>query len=261
MAQSRSKWMKHQEKLEELRIKRDRERSRKKRAKNRRLQEARFQSACSLQSSSPSESYGFRDSVSGKADFGMAVARDARELAYTVNELTAGRGLEYQRAVLLKLLEQPLLRPALPEAVVKMDEREHCRVVCNGIAEAWSALKYGVGRDRYMARNVIEAAVVDVKDARAATAASRCIGMNRRTLRRAIARRRMLNVREQGVLWSKCDRKKRRDALSQEAVDAVVSWWTEETRVSPSKKDIRRKRMGVRQYISHAGHWLEESQV
>lgn len=142
-----------------------------------------------------------------------------------------------------------------------MDEREHCRVVCNGIAEAWSELKYGVGRDRYVARNVIEAAVIDVEDSRAAIAASRCIGMNRRTLRRAVARRRMLNVREQGVLWSKSDRKKRKDALSQETIEAVVSWWTEETRVSPSKKDIRRKRIGVRQYISHAGHWLEESQV
>ena len=259
MGRSRSAWKKRLERSEALQVKRDRERSRKTRARNRLLQEARFQSARSLQASSSSESLGLRESCG--QDFGMAVARDARELAFTVNELTSSRGLEYQQAVLQKLLEEPLLQSALPEAVVKSDEREHCRVVCNGIAEAWSELKYGVGKDKYVARNVIEAAVISVDDSRSVLAASRCIGMNRRTLRRAVSRRRMLNEREEGVLWCKSDRKKRKDALSQETIDAVVSWWTEETRVSPSKKDIQRKRIGVRQFITHAGHWLEESQV
>lgn len=261
MGRSRSAWRMRLERSEALQVKRDRERSRKTRARNRLLQEARFQSARSLQTSSSSESLGLRESGSQLLDFGMAVARDAKELAFTVNELTSGRGLEYQQAVLEKLMEEPLLQPALPEAVLKRDEREHCRVVCNGIAEAWSELKYGVEKDKYLARNVIEAAVISVDDSRSVLAASRCIGMNRRTLRRAVSRRRLLNEREEGVLWCKSDRKKRKDALSQETIDAVISWWTEETRVSPSKKDIRRKRIGVRQFITHAGHWLEESQV
>lgn len=249
------------ERSEARKVRRDRERSRIIRARNRFIEEARFQEARSLQTSSTVESVPLSDSGPNLPDFGMAVARDALKLAYTVNELTCGRGLQYQQAVLQKLLEQPLLQPALPESVVKRDDREHCRVVCNGIADAWSELKYGVGKDKYIARNVIEAAVISVDDSRTVLAASKCIGMNRRTLRRAVARRRLLNQQEQGVLWGKSDQKKRKDALTQETIDAVVKWWTEETRVSPSKKDIRRKRIGVKQFIIHAGHWLEESQV
>ena len=136
---------------------------------------------------------------------GSAVARDARELAYTVNELTCGRGLEYQRAVLDKLLDHPLLQRALPEIVVQCRESEHCRVVCNGIADAWKELKFGIGRDKYLARNVIEAAVISVRDARTGQAAAECIDMNRRTIRRAVSRQQLLHNREHGVVWAKGD--------------------------------------------------------
>lgn len=62
-------------------------------------------------------------------------------------------------------------------------------------------------------------------------------------------------------MWAKGDRARRKDALTQAVLDIVVAWWTEETRVSPQKKDVRRKRVGVNKFITHAGHWLEESQV
>ena len=113
-----------------------------------------------------------------------------------------------------------------------------------------------------MAQNVIEAAVISVAASKSVQAASKCIGMNRRTLRRAVKRRHMLKSGEEGVLWAKSDRKKRKDALSQDKINAVETWWTEETQVSPSKKDIWPKQIGVRQFISlHADHWLKESQV
>ena len=256
MGCGRSEWGKRTDKREAARVSREREKNRVGRARRRKLEQARFERAQSQQTSCSAEGLD-----SGSTSFGSAVARDASKLAYTVNDLTCGWGLDYQRAVLERLLDHPLLQPAFPESVVKRDEREQCRVVCNGIAEAWSELKYGVGRDKYVARNVIEAAVIHVADSKSTQAASKCIGMNRRTVRRAVKRRRMLNAGEEGVRWAMGDRKKRKDALSQEVIDAVELWWTEETRVSPSKKDIRRKRIGVKQFISHAGHWLEESQV
>ena len=258
MGRSRSEWGTRVESREATRVKRERERSRVGRARRRRIEQKRLAQAQSQQTSCVE---GLEIRESGSMSFGSAVARDAAKLAFTVNDLTCGRGLDYQRAVLKRLLEHPLLQPVFPESVVKRGELGQCQVVCNGIASAWLELKYGVGRDRYVARNVIEAAVISVDDSKSVQAASKCIGMNRRTLRRAVKRRRMLNDREEGVLWAKSDRKKRKDALSQETIEAVETWWTEETRVSPSKKDIRRKRIGVRQFISHAGHWLEESQV
>ena len=85
--------------------------------------------------------------------------------------------------------------------------------------------------------------------------------MNKKTLRRALKRRHSLNQGVEGKMWAKNDRRKRKDALQESTIDAVVSWWTEETRVSPCKKDVRRKRVGVKRFISHAGHWLEDSLV
>jgi hypothetical protein len=231
MGHSREEYWKRADAREPLCLKYIRDEGRIKRARNRKRQEERYQEAESQQASTA-------DTVEGEhmeaamATFGMAVARDARELAYTVNALTCGCGLKYQRAVLDKFLQQPLLQVALLAAVVERDERKQCRLVCKGIADAWAELKYGVGRDRYLAWNVIEAAVISVGDGRSSRAVGQCIGLNRRILRRAIRRRRSLNDWEEGAVWAKKDRKKRRDALSQETIDAVVRWWTEETWVS-----------------------------
>jgi hypothetical protein len=65
--------------------------------------------------------------------------------------------------------------------------------LCRGLRDAWSELKFGHGRDQYMVRNVIEAAMIEVGDGRCLKAASKRIGMNKRTLRRAVSRRAMLN--------------------------------------------------------------------
>ena len=56
-------------------------------------------------------------------------------------------------------------------------------------------------------------------------------------------------------------RRKRSDALQQAVVDSVVTFWTEKTLVSPSKKDVRRKRIGVNMFLFYVGHWLETSKV
>lgn len=190
-----------------------------------------------------------------------AAAAHAKRLAFALAEDTGKRGLQYQRAVFKKLLEQRILREVLPDFVLQKRELEECRVVCNGLADAWSGLKYGIGRDRFLARNVIEAAVISIGDDRCMRAAGRCVGMNRRTVRRAMQRRDLLNKRSDGEVWAKICRKRRKDALDQCVVDLVVAWWTDETRVSPCKKDVRWKRIGFKKRISHCTHWLEESQV
>ena len=140
-------------------------------------------------------------------------------------------------------------------------ELEQCRTVCTGVWTAWSSLKYGIGRDHHLARNVIEAVVISIGDEGCVEAAAKYIGLNKRTQRRAVVRRQAWDGGVEGEVWAKKFRKKRRDALSQSTIDAVVNWWTDETRVSPSKKDVRRKRVGVNQFLTHVGHWLEHSHV
>ena len=49
--------------------------------------------------------------------------------------------------------------------------------------------------------------------------------------------------------------------ITQEVKDVVFAFWKSETRVSPNKKDVCRKRLGRKAYIKHPVHLLDESQV
>ncbi|KAG0574235.1 hypothetical protein KC19_VG246400 [Ceratodon purpureus] len=80
-----------------------------------------------------------------------AVTIQARKLAYTMDELTCGRGVEYQRVVLEQFLEHPLMEEVLPKSVLQQRKLELCQIVCNGLTQAWSGLKYAVGQDQCLA--------------------------------------------------------------------------------------------------------------
>ena len=190
-----------------------------------------------------------------------AAAAHAKKVAFSISAETGTRGEEYQRVFLQKLIEQPVLARVVPEYVSQRRQLQLSGVVCDGLAQAWSGLKFGIGKDRTLARNVIEAAVISIGDERCMRAAANCVGMNKKTIRRAIHRRALLNQSSDGEVWARLYRRKRKDATDQCIVDQVVAWWTDETRVSPCKKDVRVKRVAFKTKITHATHWLEESQV
>ena len=56
-------------------------------------------------------------------------------------------------------------------------------------------------------------------------------------------------------------RRKRQGGIPDDVKDAVKAWWTHKTRVSPNRKDIRRKRLGCNDYDTHPAHLLLETQV
>jgi hypothetical protein len=258
MSNGRSRAMRRAEAArarEELRARRWRTKQTENRRRNRAFECVRFAHFRSVAAETNEEG------MLNSALIHRAAALQAREFAYNILEQTGGMEPGYQRAFLSRLLEQPVLKDVLPEYVVKHKELELCQVVCSALSEAWAELKYGHGRDRRLARNVIEAAVISVGDKHYLKAASRCVGLNRRALLRGLQRRELLNDKVPGEMWVKSDRKRRSDALPPSTVDAVVNFWTEETRVSPCKKDVRRKNLGVKYFITHATHFLEESQV
>jgi hypothetical protein len=190
-----------------------------------------------------------------------AAATYAKEVAQKLQELTGHRGLQFQRKVLSHLLRDPLLLHVLPDYIVRCEKLLQCEIVCDGLAQAWKGVKSGSGRDKALARRVIEAAVISLDDVEDMRAAASCIGLNKRTIRRAVARRRSLNISTLGENWAMFKRNKRCDSLSPVVIDVVTTWWTEETRVSPCKKDVRKHKRGRVVLQEHACHWLEESQV
>jgi hypothetical protein len=64
-------------------------------------------------------------------------------------------------------------------------------------------LKYSVKKDQYVARNVVEATMVSSNNIESLRIAKSCLSMNRRTIRRAFERRKLLDSQEIGHKWVK----------------------------------------------------------
>jgi hypothetical protein len=62
-------------------------------------------------------------------------------------------------------------------------------------------LKYNVGKDQYVVRNVVEADVVSSNNIKNLRVAKSCLGMNRRTIMRAFERRKFIDSHEIGHEW------------------------------------------------------------
>lgn len=179
--------------------------------------------------------------ISSISNKDVSVARSsnrlARKLGYQLHNLTSDLGSDYQRFVMHKLLKQPILKNAMPKCVTNHKKLLQCAHVCENISQAWSTLKYAKGCDHHRAPNVVEASVVFVDGHISARGLVSCLGLNRRTVRRGFLRRQAL-IAQEGGLWAKSDRQRRFDCLSPSSVSIIIQWWTNETRVSPNKKDV-----------------------
>jgi hypothetical protein len=70
-----------------------------------------------------------------------------------------------------------------------------------------------------------------------------------------------LEGRTTSALWALCGKEKRIDAIPTETYKLVTDFWTDNTRVSPNRKDVMRKRVGAHEWTTHPSHHLMESQV
>lgn len=89
-------------------------------------------------------------------------------------------------------------------------------------------------------------------------ALSRILRVHPSNLRVAIERRR--DVRLAGTPFALARRKKR-PGVPDDVKVLVVQWWTQETRVSPNRKEIVRKWLRANTYEKHCTHYLLETQV
>jgi hypothetical protein len=62
-------------------------------------------------------------------------------------------------------------------------------------------------------------------------------------------------------LWGIEERLSWLDSLGVSVKELVQAWWTLETIVSPNKMDVIHLHKGVKKYITHPRHYLQESQV
>ena len=56
-------------------------------------------------------------------------------------------------------------------------------------------------------------------------------------------------------------RTKRVDGIALDEKQIIINWWISETRVSPNKKDVTRKRISAGVRDEKLTHYLQETQV
>ncbi len=61
------------------------------------------------------------------------------------------------------------------------------------------------------------------------------VGLNRRSLRRALCQRQLLDAKQEGKHWAKRDKKIKKDVVSKDVKAIVVKWYFEETKLNPNK--------------------------
>ena len=86
------------------------------------------------------------------------------------------------------------------------------------------------------------------------------LGVDRRNISKAQGRRVLLDS-AQDAFWLHHRRKTRSNSLAENVKTLVEQWWAEETTVSPNRKDVVTFHEGPRQWVSHATHFLQVSQV
>ena len=202
-----------------------------------------------------------RTPIESVSSSSKAASRFGQNWAVSLLEETNTRGLEFQKKVVESILCSTALQHVMPKYVLKRKKLLGCEVVCDSIASAWDHLKFGVGKDNYLARNVVEAAVVSATSGSNMMGAGKCIGLNRRSLLRASHRRQLLDAKEESECWAKGDRKPIKDSIPEDVKSLVGKWYLEETRTSPNMDSVIRRLVGRRQWEHHAAHLLQESEV
>lgn len=182
--------------------------------------------------------------------------RAAEEWAVRWFHETSGRGLEYQKALVPKILKHNIWRSVLPSYV----EMEVAHTTVANISHGWQYIKGCHSKDQQRARNVIIPMLLSSSGI-SARQTSLLTGIHRRNLKSGLVRRLALETKSDKSLWAVCGRQRRVDSLPSHVTKLVEDFWTANTRISPNRKDVARKRIGVKEWIYHPTHHLTESQV
>ena len=192
----------------------------------------------------------FRSTVNRHAD------RISRDL---IAQLLRLDNADLRAAVLHRVFSNVHVRPVLPDYYPSPRDARAERQILLNISAELQRLKIPQTSGKLARKRAILEAVVSEIDADFSTF-HRILGTKRTNVEGAADRLRTSCTVADARFAVPCRRK--REGGIPDAVKSVVTiWWTEETRVSPNRKDIRRKRLGRNVYDTHPAHLLMETQV
>ena len=145
----------------------------------------------------------------------------------------------------------------------EIKETAALRALAADISEGAEHVKKSRSKDKQAAYSAFKhlAYGQNVAKSRAKKTISTLVKVGRKSVGKAVQERQKILSGEKKS-WLYLERKTRGDAVSQEDKELVFNYWTyEASRPTGDKKDIIRKRTGKKEYIEHAKHVLEKTQM
>ena len=162
-------------------------------------------------------------------------------------------------AVLDKVFTNQRVRPLLPDYYPSPEEARAQQNILKNIRADLQALKVPHSSRMFARKYAILEAVVSELDSDISTFHN-ILGTRKENLVAAVEHLRSATTvtcsQYRTPTW-----KKREGGVSKEVKVVVLQWWMEEMRVTPRRRDVRRKRLGHNLYDTHAAHLLLENQV
>lgn len=186
--------------------------------------------------------------------------RSAQRIVATLTRLLERiRNPVFRAKVLDRVFTDRRIRPLLPNYYPTPEEARAQRQILRNLKADLLALKIPHSSGMLARKRAILEAVVGELDSDISKFHS-ILGTRKANLVAAVDRLRSA-TETTSSRYQVPSRKKREGGVPEEVKAAVLLWWTEETRVSPRRRDVRRKRLGRNLYDTHAAQLLLESQV
>ena len=175
---------------------------------------------------------------------------------------------EKKAELVATITESPRTRKVLEKrGLVRTPEEEKEVVALKALASDLSEGLKAVKKDKSNRGRAALAAAKslsfgqNVKKHRSQKTLSKLIALDRRSIKSGIEKREKI-LKGEEPSWLATERKTRRDAISEETKEVVYDYWKlVASRPTGNKKDVTRKRVGVKTWVEHAKHVLEKTQT
>lgn len=191
--------------------------------------------------------------------------REERRIALTIARairegLGACLGPRTRKAVLSRTLDHSLLKGDLRDYVLSSKSAIAYQEIVDGVNAQLGQVKGSHSAAQLATKHAILDASVSAHRKSSTRELARALGVHHRNISLAIAKRELMHSGGDFLVVLTI-RKRRNDGISDSDKEVIVGWWVSETRVSPNKKDVTRKRMSPGVFDEKATHYLQETEV
>jgi len=175
------------------------------------------------------------------------------------NQMSHFEGPKAKKAILLKVMSDPLCREILPEEITNLGKAS--QEVVSGLVQSLSEVKSINSNTNLATRHAIFTAVVSSGASSVSQREkARLLQVHPRNLAMASKRRMALEAADE-FAWVLSIRKKRKDRMCDSWKVAAIAWWVSECRMSPNRKEVVRGLVSPGVYEKRPAQYLLESTV